>query len=142
MSVHPAMRAKRHWTEMKRTWMAIWLLDLILWLSLPVRYGDSKFSLQLSEEGTPGKIIVTVHDLQKNPVSGVKVRSSGDSGGAPEAFTDPSGLAIISPAEYKVTTIWIDERGFDFENLFLSWYLQRLPSCKNGLTIRATLKSR
>jgi hypothetical protein len=134
------MRAKRHWTEMKRTWVAVWLLDFILWLSLPVRYGDSKVSLQLLEGGTPSKISVTVLDMQKNPVSGIKVLSSSRSGTGPAAFTDVTGRAIIDPVEDEVTAIWIDGRGFGFENRFSP--LGALPSCEHGLSIQTTLKSR
>lgn len=135
------MRAKRHWTEMKRTWFAIWLLDFMLWLSLPVRYGDSKISLQLLEGETPSKIIVKVFDMQKKPMSGIKVLSSSHSGTGPAAFTDALGCAIIDPAEDEVTAIWIDAHGFGFENQFIS-PLGSLPSCENGLTIHATFKSR
>lgn len=135
------MKARRHWTEMKRTWIAIWLLDFILWLSLPVRYGDSKLSLRLVEEGVPSKIIVTVLDMQKRPAPGIKVLSSSRSGTGPAAFTDTTGRAIIDPAEDEVTAIWIDGRGFGFENQLIS-PLEALPSCENGLTIHAHLKSR
>ncbi|MDP1592120.1 MAG: Ig-like domain-containing protein [Prosthecobacter sp.] len=136
------MRAKRHWTEMKRTWFVIWLLDFMLWLSLPVRYGDSKISLQLQEGGAPGKIIVTVLDMHKKPVPGIKVLSSSHSGTGPAAFTDATGRAIIDPAESEVTSLWVDGRGFDFENRFINLALRQLPLCENGLTIHATFKSR
>jgi hypothetical protein len=146
MSVHSAMRAKRHWTEMKRTWVLIWLLDFILWLSLPVRYGDYRFSLRLEEGGeTPGSIMVMVRDLEKKPVPNLRVATQSHSGSTSDVLTDARGRAVITTSESEVTAIFIDERDFGFE-LPHSWsplnHFASLPSCERGLKVYVTMKSR
>ena len=140
------MKAVRHWTEMKRTAVIVGLLfgllDFILWLSLPVHYGGNGVSLQISEGGSPGKITFIVLDTQQQPMPQIKVVSASYSGTTPFVVTDASGHAVIDPAESEVTAVEIGGRWFGFENRFLPLGFEELPSCTQGLTIKATIKKR
>ena len=142
------MKTARHWTELKRTWFVVWLLDLILWCSLPSRIGNSYMSLDIHENtGKPGKVTFVIRDTDHNRVPNISVESSSYSGSTQMHFTDVNGVAEIDPSESEVLGVWIDDQGFGFENRLpggklLDHILGRIPQCDGGLTIHVTMRRR
>lgn len=124
---------------MKRTWFAVWLLDFMLWCSLPSRIGNANISLQIHDgTGTPGNVIFIITDADQQPMAGVSVLSQSYSGSTQVHHTDKHGVAEIHPGESEVLGVFIDSQGFGFENR-LSGGFGTVPDCADGLTIRAKL---